>query len=79
MKDLGMKDQVALKFSAISLRSATVILSQLEYLAGVTFMTSKKIWWYAVCAKEYREAGSLPLYASQGNHEYVDGKKESGK
>ena len=30
MKDLGMKDQVALKFSAISLRSATIILSQLE-------------------------------------------------
>ena len=47
--------------------------------SAVTFMTSKKIWWYAVCAKEYREAGSLPLYASQGNHEYVDGKKESGK
>ena len=30
MKDLGMKDQVALKFSVISLRSATIILSQLE-------------------------------------------------
>ena len=30
MKDLGMKDQVALKFSVISLRSATVIWSQLE-------------------------------------------------
>ena len=30
MKDLGMKDQVALKFSVISLKSATIILSQLE-------------------------------------------------
>ena len=30
MKDLGMKDQVALKFSVISLRSATVILSPLD-------------------------------------------------
>ena len=29
MKDLGMKDQVALKFSVISLRSDSVILSQL--------------------------------------------------
>ena len=28
MKGLGMKDQVALKFSVISLRSATVISSQ---------------------------------------------------
>ena len=30
MKDLGMKDQVALKLSDISLTSATVILSPLE-------------------------------------------------
>ena len=30
MKDLGMKDQVALKLSVISLRSARVIWSQLE-------------------------------------------------
>ena len=30
MKDLGMKDQVALKFSVISLKTATVILSYLE-------------------------------------------------
>ena len=34
MKGLGMKDQVALKFSVISLRSATVILSYLDEIVS---------------------------------------------